>query len=131
VKTVKNLRGKVPRFVHLIECETIPEDFLESIVQFKPTHVLIIDAASMDLKPGSSRLVEPNQIKGYTISTHALPLRIFCEYISKLTKAKIALLSIQPRDTSFGEGLTSELEKTVKRLSSILVGILAKSHIQS
>ena len=120
VQVVRNLKGKVSRAVYLIECETVPEDFLEPIVRFEPTHVLIIDAALMGLEPGSSKLIEPNQIGGHTISTHTLPLRIFCEYLSKTTSAKIALLSIQPKDTSFGEGLTTELGVTIRRLSNIL-----------
>ena len=128
VQVVRNLRGNVSRAVYLIECETVPEDFLEPIVRFEPTHVLIIDAALMGLEPGSPKLIEPNQIGGHTISTHALPLRIFCEYLSKTTGAKIALLSIQPKDTSFGEGLTTELEMAVRRLSNILTEILENQH---
>ena len=130
VQVVRNLQGKVSRAVYLIECETIPENFLEPIVRFEPTHVLIIDAALMGLEPGSSKLIEPNRIGGHTISTHTLPLRIFCEYLSKTTGAKIALLSVQPEDTSFGEGLTTDLKATVKRLSSILAEILPKNLVR-
>ena len=123
-KIVKNLRGKVSRHVYLIECETIPENFFEPIVKFNPTHILIVDAALLGQKPGSSKLVKPNQITGHAISTHALPLRIFCEYLTKTTKAKIALLAVQPKDTSFGEGMTAELKETAKHLSGVLLKIL-------
>lgn len=123
---VKNLRGKVSRSVYLIECETIPENFLEPITKFNPTHILIIDAALLDQKPGSSKLVKPNQIIGHAISTHALPLWMFCEYLARTTKAKIALLAIQPKDTSFGEGMTPELKETVEHLSSVLLKVFLK-----
>ena len=123
---VKNLQGKVSRSVYLIECETIPENFLEPIVKFNPTHILIIDAALLNQKPGFSKLVKQKQIIGHAISTHALPLRIFCEYLAKTTKAKIALLAIQPKDTSFGEGLTPELKETAKHLSSVLLKVSQK-----
>ena len=124
VQIIRNLRNRVSRAVYLIECETVPESFIEPISEFKPTHVLIIDAAMLNLKPGSSKLIEPNKIAGIPISTHALPLRVFCEYLVKTTGAKVVLLAIQPKDTSFGEGLTEEMKEAVKNLTSLLVEIL-------
>ena len=125
VEIVRNLQNKVSQFVYLIECETVPESFIEPITEFKPTHVLIIDAALLNLNPGSSKLIEPGQmVKQTAISTHALPLRIFCEYLAKTTGAKIALLLIQPKDAGFGEGLTAELEKTAVKLTNLLSRIL-------
>lgn len=125
VEIVRNLLNKVSQSVYLIECETVPESFVEPITEFKPTHVLIIDAALLNLKPGSSKLIEPSQMMKQTaISTHALPLRIFCEYLAKTTGAKIALLVIQPKDTSFGEGLTSKLRETATNLTNLLSRVL-------
>jgi len=126
VEIVRNLRNKVSKSVYLIECETVPESFIEPISEFKPTHVLIIDAALLNLKPGSSKLMEPKKTADIPISTHALPLRIFCEYLTKTTSARVALLAIQPKDTSFGEGLTEELKEVVENLTSLLVKLLPK-----
>jgi len=125
VEIVRNLLNKVSQSVYLIECETVPESFMEPITDFKPTHILIIDAALLNLKPGSSKLIEPGQMmRQSAISTHALPLRIFCEYLAKTTGAKIALLLIQPKDAGFGEGLTTELRKTGVKLTNLLSKIL-------
>jgi len=125
VEIVRNLQNKVSQFVYLIECETVPESFIEPITEFKPTHILIIDAALLNLKLGSSKLMEPGQMAKQTaISTHALPLRIFCDYLTKTTGAKIALLLIQPKDAGFGEGLTAELKKTAVELTNLLSRIL-------
>lgn len=124
VEIVRKLRNKVSPSVYLIECETVPESFIESITEFKPTHILIIDAALLTIDLGSSKLIEPGQMMKQTaISTHALPLQIFCEYLAK-TSAKIALLLIQPKDTDFGEGLTAELRKTAVKLTNLLSKIL-------
>ena len=125
VEIVRNLQNRVSQYVNLIECETVPESFIEPITEFKPTHILIIDAAMLSLKPGSSELIESGQMVNQPpISTHALPLRIFCEYLAKTTGAKIVLLVIQPRDAGFGEGLTTELRKTALELTNLLSRIL-------
>jgi hydrogenase 3 maturation protease len=121
VEIVRNLHNNVSRSVYLIECETVPESYIEPIIKFKPTHILIIDAAMLNLTSGSSKLIEPDQMVTHPpFSTHILPLRIFCEYLAKTTEAKIALLAIQPKDTSFGEGLTSKLRETTTTLTNLL-----------
>lgn len=125
IKVTRNLRNKVSKLVYLIECETVPESFIEPIAEFRPSHILVVDAALLNLKPGSSKLVKPDQIAEQPpISTHALPLRIFCEYLEKTTKAKIALLLIQPGDTNFGQELTAEVRETAESLADLLSRIL-------
>lgn len=124
VKIVQDLRGKVSDNVLLIECETIPENFLQQIVDFNPSHVLLIDAAVLGLKPGESRLINPEQLKNFpAYTTHMLPLRIFCEYLVKTTKAKIALLLIEPKKTDFGEGLTPEIEASAQKIASVALSL--------
>ncbi len=129
VKVVRELQGKVPKNVHLIECETVPESFMDEIIELHPTHVLLIDAALLGLKPGAVRLYDIEKVTNVpAISTHTLPMRIFCEYIKKLTNSTLALLLIQPKDTDFGEGLSlavsSVAMQIVKTIMSILPQIL-------
>jgi len=125
VKIVQDLQGKVPKNVCLIECETVPESFMQEIVDLSPSHVLLIDAAILGLKPGETRLVFPEQVADFpAITTHLLPLRIFCEYITQATKAKIALLLIQPGKTEFGEGLTPEVDAAANKITGTLLKCL-------
>ena len=110
LKIIENLRGKVPETVCLLECETVPENYLSEIENFKPSHVLLVDAAFLELKPGEASLVDSERMMDYSaISTHALPLKIFCEHLKKATDAKICLLLIEPKDMDFGEGLSVEV----------------------
>ena len=126
VKIVQDLEGKVSKNVHLIECETVPESFMQEIIDFKPSHVLLVDAAFLGLKPGETRIVFPEQVANFpAITTHVLPLRIFCEYISKMTEAKIALLLVEPEDTEFGEGLTPEVQATAEKITKILLELFS------
>ena len=124
-KIVEDLQGKVSEKVYLIECETVPENFIQKITDFDPTHILLIDAAVLGLEPGDSRLIKPEQLAAFAAySTHALPLRIFCEYLATTTKAKIVLLLIEPKKADFGEGLTLEVEASAQDIVDSLLRVL-------
>ena len=125
LKIVENLEGKLPATVLLLEAETVPESYLLDIEEFHPSHVLLIDAAFSELTPGDANLVDTEKI-GYSqaVTTHLLPLRVFCEYIKQATGAKIALLLIEPKSTEFGEGLTPDVQEAAERLTKILVRLL-------
>jgi len=121
VRIVTDLQGNVSDSVRLIECETVPESFVDEIVEIKPSHVLLIDAAMLGLRPGTAHLYDAEEVTNVpTISTHTLPLRVFCEYVRKLTGARIALLLIEPKNVDFGEGLTREVDAAAARVEAAL-----------
>jgi len=125
VRVVEDLRGKVSESIRLIESETVPESFIEEIKGFAPSHVLLIDAAVLGLKPGTVRLLEAEELKTQSsVSTHALPLRLFSEDVKALTGARIAFLLIEPKSTEFGEMLTPEIAGVATILDQILVAVL-------
>ena len=125
LKVVEALQGKVRENVCLIECETVPENFLFDIEEFKPTHVLLVDAAFLGLKPGEVSLVDAEAVVNVSaISTHVLPLRIFCEYVKKTTGAKIALLLVEPKSFELWGELSPEVEAAAERITKVLLGLL-------
>jgi len=125
LKIVESLQGQVPDNVCLLECETVPESYLLDIEQFKPTHVLLIDAAFLGLKPGAASLFDSQKIVDFpAITTHVLPLKIFCEYVKQSTGAKIALLLIEPKSMEYGEGLSVEVEAGAQKIVNVLAGLL-------
>ncbi|MGQ9566403.1 MAG: hydrogenase 3 maturation endopeptidase HyCI [Candidatus Bathyarchaeales archaeon] len=126
VKVVRELRNKVPSNVHLIECETVPEGFAHEIVEFNPTHILLIDAAMLGAKAGQVMLFPPEKLEFFpVVSSHVLPLRIFCDFLKENTKAKIALLLIQPEKVGFGEHMSHVVEVSAKKIVKFLLKILA------
>ena len=128
VEIVRKLQNHVSQSVFLIEAETVPESFMHQITIFKPTHILLIDAGVINQTPGTPQLADTKQLmRKSAISTHTLPLRIFCDYLTATTRAKISLLVIQPEDTSFGEGLTPKLQETATNLTNILLEILPQN----
>jgi len=125
VRIVQGLRARVSKNVFLIECETVPESFVQQILDFKPSHVLLIDAAMMSLRPGQSKLVDPSQLSDSpAFSTHILPLRIFCEYVGRVGSARIGLLLIEPKNTDFEEGLTPEVAAAAEKIIESLLKTL-------
>jgi hydrogenase 3 maturation protease len=125
LKIVEDLRGKLSQKVLLLECETVPESYLLDIEEFKPTHVLLVDAAYLDLKPGGVRLVDAEEVVNFSsITTHLLPLRIFCEYVKQATGAKTVLLLVEPKSVDFGEGLSIEVQAAAERLTKVLIALL-------
>jgi len=127
LKVVEHLEGRVSRSVRLIQCETVPESFVESIAEFKPSHVLIMDAAMIGRNAGAVVLVELTKAIPPAVSTHALPLELFSEYLRNTVGADIRLLAIQPENTEFGEGLTPTVEEAARNIAEVLVQVL--SHI--
>ena len=125
LKIVQDLQGKVSDQVYLIESETVPENFIEKIIRYHPSHILLIDAALLGLKPGKMRIIKPKSLEMFpAFSTHALPLRIFCEYLSKTTEAKTALLLVEPKEVDFGEGLTNEVQASAQTIVDVLLKAL-------
>ncbi|MCW4022494.1 MAG: hydrogenase 3 maturation endopeptidase HyCI [archaeon] len=125
VKIVQELKTKVSNKVFLIEAETIPESYMQKIVDFKPTHVLLVDAGIINQPVGTAMLAHPEQLMRKTsISTHTLPLRIFCDYITQTAHAKLALLIIQPMNVDFGEALTPPLKEAAEKLATLLETLL-------
>jgi hydrogenase maturation protease len=71
------------------------------------------------------RLLDAEKVTNFPpLSTHMLPLRVFCDYITQLTNARIALLLIEPNKTEFGEGMTSEVEAAAKKITALLPELL-------
>jgi len=126
VEIVKLLRGRVSKRVSLVEAETMPENYMDPLLEFRPSHILIIDSGLMGKRPGSAKLLKPNENMKTPISTHMLQLEVFCAYLEKAIRAKILLLVVQPKDTSIGEGVTKEIEKAAETISDFLIEILPK-----
>jgi len=125
LKIIEDMQGRVSENVQLLECETVPESFLLDIEEFSPTHVLLVDAAILGLTPGEVRLVAAEKVVDFSaVTTHVLPLRVFCEYVNKVTGAKIGLLLIEPKCMEFSEGLSKEVKATAESLTKVLLEVL-------
>ena len=123
---LQGLQGKLSGEVLLLECEMVPEGYLLDIEEFKPTHVLLVDSAVLGREPGDADLVKVTEVAAFSaVSSHMLPLRLFCEYVEKSTGAKIRLMLVEPKSMGFGERLTPELQMASAQITELLLKVLS------
>ena len=100
--------------------ETAPENLTGEVKKFKPTHLIIIDSAQMNEAAGVVRLIDPDQIEGFSSSTHNLPIKIFTDYLVKSMGCKIIIIGIQPKKVYFNAGISKEIEKAMAHIVSAI-----------
>jgi hydrogenase 3 maturation protease len=104
----------------------VPENYIETVARKHPDTILMMDATDFGGDPGEARLIYPEKVAYSGVSTHAGSLRMLAEYLHERTHARIALLAIQPVDTSDGEELSPSVYKTARDLMETLPVVCAK-----
>ena len=104
---------------------TAPENLTGEIKKFKPSHVIIIDAADIGKKPGALACIDPEEIDKISFSTHQLPLSIMAEYLTQSLNCKIIVIGIQPKTIKFGFKFSKEIEKSAAYLSDTIKEIIS------
>jgi len=110
----------------VLETQTVPESFTGVLREFKPTHVLLIDAAHLDAEPGEVRFIPTQLICDVCISTHKLPLTVLSDFLEGTLGSGVRLVGIQPRSVYFGEEMTPELQDAAARLADTLCMALTR-----
>ncbi len=94
----------------------------------KTSTVIIIDAAYVDMPPGSIIFTKFEDVQYYSFNTHNIPVKILLKINSLLDNAY--LLGVVPYDISTGEGLSSivknSADQIVQKLSQLLNKKLCK-----
>lgn len=92
-----------------------PENFTGIIVEKCPDIVLIVDAMNFNGKPGDIKLVSGENLEKDSVSTHG-SLRLFVDYLEKMTGAQILVLGFQPFSTGLGEKISPEVSESVRKI---------------
>jgi hydrogenase 3 maturation protease len=104
--------------------ETAPENLTGEIKKFQPTHLIIIDSADLDKKPGVVRLLNPDQIAGTSFCTHSLPIKVMVDYLLQSLKFEVITIGIQPGTLTVGAQPTKEVVAAAKKLSTTIAKLL-------
>ncbi len=123
VREVRLMERKGP-FHHLafegFEGGNAPENATGFIRGFRPSHIIVVDAADISLLPGEFREIFPEEISDLPFSTHTLPMKIVTEYLRQATGAVISIIGIQPENLDFGSPPTEALKRGVGQLSGLI-----------
>jgi hydrogenase 3 maturation protease len=108
----------------LLDTGAAPENYCSVVRRFHPHLLILIDAADLGEKPGSTRCVPWQDASGIDISTHSLPLSVFARYMAGEVGCEISLLGIQPADMTFDSSVSYEIQATVKKIVPVLADLL-------
>jgi len=100
---------------------TAPENLTGEIVRCQPSHILLVDAADLGLKPGAAALIAPEAVAGISFSTHVLPLSILADYLKRALPCCIIILGIQPGSTDFSTTHSRAIGQAARRLARIIL----------
>jgi len=118
------LKGKIEADV--IDCGTAPENYTATIRRKGPNTIVIVDAVDLKLKPGAIRIVDPNEIKDETFSTHNISLKTFAGFIKTEANATVVIIGVQPERVSFGLPLSDCANRSVGSLVNEFTKLIPK-----
>lgn len=104
--------------------ETAPENLTGQIKSFNPTHLIIVDSAQMNEEAGAVKLIDSDEVSGFSSSTHSLPMKVLADYLFKSIGCKTTIIGIQPKALDFGMPLSPEVKKSVKCVWQALKAVL-------
>lgn len=96
---------------------TAPENITGQIKRFRPTHLIIVDSTDTAGKAGAISLIEPEQERGVSFSTHRLPVKILIKYLLTSLDCKIIFIGIKPKAIDFCGSVSREVEKSAEYLA--------------
>jgi hydrogenase 3 maturation protease len=90
-----------------------PENILHRVREMEPQRVLVVDAADMDLEPGSIRQINAEKLEDpFLMTTHTLPLTFLIESLREFVP-QVDLLGIQPTIVAFGFPMSEAVRDAV------------------
>lgn len=108
-----------------VEAGVAPENFTSVVKRFEPDHVVLVDAVELGGDPGDVRVVDPDDLRDDSFSSHNYPISLLAEYLRRETDAEISLLGVQPASIDAGEGLSQPVEDAVQRLVDEITAAVA------
>jgi hydrogenase 3 maturation protease len=94
---------------------TTPENFTRDIADFKPDHVILVDAADLNLPAGTLSDLPIDRITDFSLGTHKLSLVMMIKFLSDTIQPDFSVLAIQYKSILYGEAMTREMKAAVKK----------------
>ena len=103
-----------------IDCGTTPENYTSVIRRHNPDRLILVDAAYMGVRPGSYRVVPPQEIDVMHVSTHDVPLSVFVSYVGEFCR-DVVLIGIEPHRMDFGAALSRAVRRGGDEVARLII----------
>lgn len=113
-----------PFSVLVVEAAHAPENCTGAIRRFGPDLAILVDAAEMGDPPGTIRWLAWQEARGLGASTHTLPLSMVARYLATELACEVAVIGIQPQDTSLGAPASPAVRRAIRSVSQGLAALL-------
>jgi hydrogenase maturation protease len=120
------LAGRVAAPV--VDAETVPENYLDVLLDSAAEVVLFVDAADHGGAPGEWCLAPAAELVGSCTSTHAMSLRLLCRALAERDVA-CWLIGIQPGCAVFDEPLSPAVAEGAGHVEAALFEALGASEV--
>ena len=115
------LKGRIK--AEVIDAGNVPENYIGRIIKIVPQNVIIIDAVDFLAPAGSVKLFSPQQDESFSISTHSVSLKLFCDCISSEIACRFFLIGIQPDRIDLNIPISDEVQDAASSLAAELIRI--------
>lgn len=108
----------------VLEGGTFPENATGPLRRYNPHQVLMVDAADLGLAPGSIELVDLDTVRGYSASSHSLPLSVLGKYLRAEIGCEVSLLCVQPSSLDFDRPMTPAVARAIEKVREQIMAML-------
>ena len=126
---IRNLQGKVG--CGLIDCGETPENCLQKIIDFRPSTIIIVDAADWGGPAGEIRQVRPEEISNPSFSGHTASLGLCLDYLRAHLRARIIVIGVQSGKREFLDPISPEGKRALEILQDRLARLSPSSRCKN
>lgn len=120
IKKLKGSSRRTHKSLFLLDVGEVPENYLGKMVEERPNTIVLIDAIDLDAPPGTIKIMEKDDIRDESLSTHNVSLKLIANYLQKEVCADVFLLGIQPETTEFGKGISRPVREGLEKIVRVL-----------
>ncbi|MHC4061837.1 MAG: hydrogenase 3 maturation endopeptidase HyCI [Planctomycetota bacterium] len=109
----------------IIDTATVPENYIQPIVERAPRNLIIIDAVDFGGSPGAINIFKPEQLNSFAFSTHTLSPRLFVDMVRNQIEVQVYFVGIQPDNIRLGQPLSLPVSRAIECVSKVLAEVFA------
>jgi hydrogenase 3 maturation protease len=106
----------IPKNLLIIDAGTAPENCTGAVRRFAPGQVVLVDAMDWGGEPGGILWADGSDTRGWSGSTHTLPLSVLAAYLEAELGCVVTIAGIQPACLDFTAPLSSAVDRAVDEL---------------